>query len=544
MVKNNTQNINLDLLNDEEIVAALQRQRAGIEKDVDRSIEDFITNINKNAVKEVLKAIKAYGKQEEGFAIWKKFMLHGDDVDLRAKIHDRKISLRKMFALVNQQVKGIQRQAGKSPYSPLSAAKRTLQTVFAPAAGHLMAVNNRGGLNFREETVFGGMMAFRMMYEGPGAVIHPLTAVLAPHMKRAVEEKLLSSYADLKKQAGKPLIDESIVRGLREEVLTEALARFDRLTAQFYGTAQKTPLPEYGFESEQMPEGVKFGIELEGFSTLKKKFPKNLAVVATVFRAGGLAANDAWVPKQDRKFNEWKITIDPSIISPLEFNGRYQKMNQLGGAGMEIVSPILTGPSGRSALMRATALLNVVRFKTNETCGLHMHVSLEDTTLQQKKNLVKALYHNEAVLDQIIDPARRGDNNVFSLSINKVDLVRVDAASTTEELVETINPGKDRNYKFDMTGLVLPHAPPTIQYRGAGGAAYLNTTRDYAVIIGNFTKQALDNSNVRLEDVIGELVRQRDELQKVCAAVDAKNEPQASAKPASAQSRKNIAPGT
>jgi hypothetical protein len=340
-----------------------------------------------------------------------------------------------------------------------------------------------------------------------------------------VQEKLTTSFGDIKKQIGKPLVDENIVRSLRADILARAYARFDRLVKQL-ASPPAAPLSPFGFKPEQMPQGLKFGIEFEGFSGMKESYPNNIMSLAKIFNECSIPSGVAIVPKQDRKFDEWKFTMDHSIISPLSFNGRYNLANRIkNGRSFELVSPILSGAAGAQQLRNAETVLEAVDFKSNETCGLHMHVDLKRTTLQQKKNLVKALHANEAAIDKLTLPERRGDQSKFALSIQNIDLAAVDAAKTTEELVAAVNPKNDRNYKFDLTGLVLDGAPPTVQYRGAGGANYLGTVTDYAVILGNFTVEALDNPDVRLDAVMVNLVQQRDRLAQDSPAPKKPSEP-------------------
>jgi len=500
--------ITINLQTPQQIAETLKAQRDGIEKDVDAAIEDFINNANKLGVSTLVKGIEAFGNTEEGFRAWKDFVRNEDDIALRNKLKGRKISLRKSYALMSESIGSVQRQSGDKP----NGLGNALQTVFGLAAGSVMAGNNRGGLDIRQEAVFESFLAFSMRYAEPGASIEPLTAVLAPHLRKAVQEKLTTSFGDLKKQIGKPLVEESLVRSLRGDILARAYARFDRLVTQMV-TPPASPLPDYGFKPAQMPQGFKFGIEFEGFSGLKDDYPANLMKLSSIFNQCSLKSGVALLPKQDRKYDEWKLTVDHSIISPLAFNGRYNLVERIKKASsFELVSPILSGAAGAQQLKNAETVLEAIDFRSNETCGLHMHADLSKTTLQQKKNLVKALHANEAEIDNLTLPERRGDQSKFALSIQNIDLAAVDTAKTVEELVAIVNPKNDRNSKFDFTGLVLPGAPTTLQYRGAGGANYLGTVTDYAVILGNFTQQGLDNPSVRLETVIKNLVEQRDQL--------------------------------
>lgn len=504
----------ISLLSDKSLEEGLLHNLHDIENDVGLGIEDFINGTNRHAVSHILSAIRALGGKDKGFAIWKEYIQHGDDVALRSIASKKHIGFVDFYRLMNETLKIAQRQKGKSTSSIGASIGRAALFLFTLAMRPVLGIQSRGDIGFRQQAVFEAFMAFRNLYEGPGATIDPRNAAIASHLKHAVEEKLISSYDELKSWEGKPLIDEAVIRGLRADIFENSVARFKRLVAQSYSKKQTAPMPSYGFTANQMPDSVKFGTEFEALTLMAEKFPQNLMKLARIFKTFNLAASAAFLPKQDRKYEDWKITLDTSVINPLYFTNRYNEENKYSTAGLEFVSPILKGPSGQAQLMTATALLTQMKCNSNETCGFHMHVSLEDTTLEQKKNLVKALRRNEEALDKLIDPARRGDGSLFARSVRHIDEAKVDAATTTEELVEIINPNNDRNFKFDMTGLVLPGAPPTLQYRAAGGAAYLNTVGDYTVILGNFTAQAFNNPDVRVEAVIEELVAQRAALKK------------------------------
>ncbi len=488
------------------LAAQLNIERAGIPADVDAAIADFLANANKHLADKVIKSIKAYGDTKTGFAAWQNFLRDEDYIALRKSVHDLKISMRKAYGMSSVTVKEMQRQDRKKTYMPHRALGRSLMSAFNLVAGSTLAGNNRGGLSFRQEMAFEGFVAAHIMYAEPGASIEPLTAVLAPYLRKAVAEKLAVSYESLKKQSGKPLLDEEIVRSLRGQILETAYARFDKL-AEELRAPQVSSMQSYDFDAEQMPKDARFGVEFEAFIPNGQKYPANIMTLSKTFNELGLSAATAMMPKQDSTFDKWRMTADSSIINPLNVNGRYKISQRLNGGGAEIVSPVLSGVIGAKLLQRAERLLQDLQFRTNSSCGLHVHVDMSRTTLAEQKNIVKALCRNEEALDALVAPERR--DTPFARSIRGTDLAAVDAAATTEELVALVNPHNDRNYKFDFTGLVTENAPPTLQYRAAGGAGYLGTAGDYTIILCNFTKQALTDPNIKLNDVISNLSAQK-----------------------------------
>lgn len=506
------------VLSDADIKKMLKETEEAIEADVDRSIEDYIAHVNKDLLPMLVKALEASGNPEEAYKTWKKFSQTGNLVDLRKSMLEWKPAATRVFQMTNKLKHLEQKQDGHGA-SRKKAVKRTLRAGFDTASAHHEAKKTRdsdGKLNAPQEAIFDVFIYFWRLYQGPSADLQPLRAAVAPLMQEAVNKRLLSSYDKLKEEAKEPLIDEQKIRALRKKILGTALKRFEKLKEESYAAHPEPIIPDYGFSVKQMPEKAKFGIEIEGFSAIKQAFPKNLDTLAQRLQEAGLKASAALKAKHS-DYSEWTITYDNSIINPMEINGRWKTPHAITAqsSSFELVSPILKGHDGHDQLKRAIKVLNDIKFKSNDTCGLHMHVSLEETTLEQKKNLVKALYNNRKELDGLVHPERRGDQNKFALAIDGIDIGAVDGASTTKELVEIINPGLNRNSKFDMTGLVSPGGAPTIQYRLAGGANYLASTSDYAIILANFTQQALDNPEVTVDNVIEGLKRDKRELKHV-----------------------------
>ena len=517
-----TRNNQNAVLSDADIEAMLKKARLDIKEDVEHSIEDYIAHVNKDLVPMLLKALKASGKPEEAYEVWKKFSMTGNLVELRKALKNWNPPANKMFHMTNSMKRLEQKQEGDGRNLKRTAV-RHLRAGFETAADRKASRKNKdthSALNAQQDAIYDVFIYFWRMYQGPSAHIHPLREAIAPYMEKAVNEKLLSSYTELKAHAKKPLVDEKILRSraLREKVLQASLARFDKLADESYTKNPEPIIQDYGFNMKQMPDDAKFGIEIEGFSAIKEAFPKNLGILAQRLQEKGLAASAALKAKHT-DYSDWTITYDNSIINPLEINGRWKTPHAITAqsSSFELVSPILKGVNGQKQLETAIDVLNDIKFKSNDTCGLHMHVSLEDpdkkgslVSLDRLKNLVKALYNNREALDSLVHPERRGDGNNFALAIDGIDIDAVDDARDVETLVDIINPGYNRNSKFDMTGLV--GGIPTIQYRCAGGANYLASTSDYAIILANFTHQALDNPAITIKNVVAGLEAQRDRM--------------------------------
>tara|TARA_R100000234_G_scaffold101720_1_gene70833 strand:- start:406 stop:1338 length:933 start_codon:yes stop_codon:yes gene_type:complete len=108
--------------------------------------------------------------------------------------------------------------------------------------------------------------------------------------------------------------------------------------------------------------------------------------------------------------DHWKIVSDASV-------GGRSGMRYL--EGMEIVSPILLGDEGLSKVRALLSALNTYNgdVKVNSTCGFHLHVAINDLSLKQIKNTVKAQLKYEWVFDSFLPRSRREDNNTYCHSV-------------------------------------------------------------------------------------------------------------------------------
>jgi hypothetical protein len=68
---------------------------------------------------------------------------------------------------------------------------------------------------------------------------------------------------------------------------------------------------------------------------------------------------------------------------------------QAGYRSIEIVSPILKGEAGLVQLVEVVDFLDSINARTNNTCGLHVHVSCDFLTQPQRARLVKVFRYFE-----------------------------------------------------------------------------------------------------------------------------------------------------
>ena len=108
----------------------------------------------------------------------------------------------------------------------------------------------------------------------------------------------------------------------------------------------------------------------------------------------------------------WKLITDSSVhaTTPADRRARLK--------GFELVSPILKGESGLSAIR---AIMDAIETytgiaKINKSCGYHLHLQADDLNLKQLKNIMKAQCKYEWVLDCFQPQSRRANNAHYTQS--------------------------------------------------------------------------------------------------------------------------------
>lgn len=166
------------------------------------------------------------------------------------------------------------------------------------------------------------------------------------------------------------------------------------------------------------------GIELELFGRTRPEIEK--------------ALNDAGIKSEIQLYNHvtsgvWKIIWDSSV----DGEGTEEFINLHGEktiCGIEIVSPVLYGKNGIEELRIVCKVLNELGCKTNDTCGLHIHIGLQDLDYNNIKNILVFYHNNQNVIDLLISEDRRGNNSRFCQSLSIEQLEKIRKAKSMEQI--------------------------------------------------------------------------------------------------------------
>ena len=193
-----------------------------------------------------------------------------------------------------------------------------------------------------------------------------------------------------------------------------------------------------------------YGVEIEFIAP-----PGNTrASVAAAIDAVGVPCYDArYSYTLDRQ--RWKIVSDGSLRS----------INMPGGEGMELVSPPST-EAGFDQITKISTILLGLGCIVNRTCGLHVHIGARNISIPALKKLAALYVENERLIDQLLPPSRRGNNNTYCRSIaataNMGELVRADNVNNIASAVH----GGNRYVKLNFTAF-WKHG--TVEFRHHSG---------------------------------------------------------------------------
>lgn len=137
-----------------------------------------------------------------------------------------------------------------------------------------------------------------------------------------------------------------------------------------------------------------FGVEIECFV--------NRSALCASARSNGVSCQGESYNHQDNT-THFKIVSDASVYGYADPN--------------EVVSPILKGSKGQNALKAICKSLSECSARINRSCGLHVHIGLQNITEQQYVNIFKNYAKLERIIDSFMAESRRDNRNHYCKSI-------------------------------------------------------------------------------------------------------------------------------
>mmetsp|Transcript_10368 Transcript_10368/g.15401 ORF Transcript_10368/g.15401 Transcript_10368/m.15401 type:complete len:464 (-) Transcript_10368:138-1529(-) len=232
-------------------------------------------------------------------------------------------------------------------------------------------------------------------------------------------------------------------------------------------------LPPYSFiESRRLKDfkpskmwDNKFGIELE----LTSSAAVTLDDVANGVSSRAGVTVDALTYSEGRQTTgTWKLVPDSSIVC---------SQSQPDCTRFELVSPILRGGEGLNTCYKVMeqGLTSVAGVKVNRSMGFHVHINVEDLSLESLIKVCQNFVKYEDAMDSFMPPSRRTGSdesnqyfrsNKFDIGPNLSNKQRHEMlaqCTSLEELCVMMNP-QGRYYKLNLQNL-MSRRQPTLEFR-------------------------------------------------------------------------------
>lgn len=174
----------------------------------------------------------------------------------------------------------------------------------------------------------------------------------------------------------------------------------------------------------------------------------------------------------------WKVIIDGS----------------LGGMrGAEFVSPVLHGEEGLAEIETVCRALTDFGCSVNRSCGLHVHVGVDNAPLDFFKSLVKLYAIYEPVIDSLMPPSRRASNNSYCRSMTSTNMTSLDRATTFQQTLDIARNGNGRYAKLNLEAY---HRHHTVEFRQHSGTLDGNKARRWTVTCLRMVEKAKQGFNM------------------------------------------------
>lgn len=142
--------------------------------------------------------------------------------------------------------------------------------------------------------------------------------------------------------------------------------------------------------------------------------------------------NESGIPCRYEQYNHqlrtaWKAVTDGSL-------NNYRR-------GIEFVSPILKGEDGFRQLRAVCDFLTSKGCKVSKKCGLHVHVGAQAEGVETFRRLVKLYSSAEKLIDKLVSPSRRENNNHYCQPV-VVNATLLNQARTVAQVASAV--GQDQ----------------------------------------------------------------------------------------------------
>lgn len=173
----------------------------------------------------------------------------------------------------------------------------------------------------------------------------------------------------------------------------------------------------------------------------------------------------------------WKLVTDSSLQS------------QRGFKSFELVSPILQGQSGINELRNILNLITEAGCKVNKSCGIHVHVGVQDYNVKNLVNLVKFYGKYEDELNMVMAPSRRNNRWCAGLDIDRIwsRLNKCETFSDVENIMST---------RYKTVNVYSYRRYGTVEFRQHGGSTDANKVCAWVIMLTNMCDKVAKKKHI------------------------------------------------
>lgn len=211
-----------------------------------------------------------------------------------------------------------------------------------------------------------------------------------------------------------------------------------------------------------------FGVEIE--MTHPNKSQRAIAQLLT-----GRGIPTSYMGYTHEVISTWKLVDDSSLTG-----GRYK---------MELVSPILQGQEGIDELRKVLTIIEELGCKVNVSCGLHVHIGIQDYNVKNLTNLLKFYGKYEEEIDMVVAPSRRVCRWARSLNINSIwdRLNRCETFRDVENIMST---------RYKKVNVFSYRRYGTVEFRQHGGSVNADKICSWVIMLTNMCDKISKKKNV------------------------------------------------
>jgi hypothetical protein len=171
-----------------------------------------------------------------------------------------------------------------------------------------------------------------------------------------------------------------------------------------------------------------------------------------------------------------------------------------GNDAVECVTPILKNMSGIDRLERVCNALQGSGARINESCGLHVHIGLQDMTFENYRNIFVNYWRLESAIDALMPPPRRGNASFFCKSLRRVGVEKIAICKGFNEISNVLD--NNRCFKVNPESYSRHN---TVEFRQHHGTIDFKTIHEWVmflVLLAKYSKNHVLTDSISDIDAI------------------------------------------